>query len=390
MPTATHLDARDSWYFPAEVAGELKDVPVSDEVRKEIFACSWEYSRSVIPQYTNLTRYMAFFRIIVIGVTIEFLGSLADVVANKDIILGYSLPELLTTIFGSTPRYRDMELEFRAFLLTTSHKTSNLRDTEFFRRYVNALAYSPAQWFRMRDCDALVRFTVAAALAVNDLDHVWFSDAQWEMISEMSITMYDAVAFYKHRSEGETHSTFAYAPEELRQAGFKQCREMLWALDVGWNGPCQITNLRPVANFIRSFSGPIHISMRRYRFVEDSLTIGKPETQEVIDQTRANFKLWHRVDANTGKVTDEEDVQRYKDILARSEELLFPGLDRFLESTGHGACKDCFYRESYGAETPYQFGGVKLCDTCKNKWPTHFETFSERMLRVFPELEDVM
>jgi hypothetical protein len=31
--------------------------------------------------------------------------------------------------------------------------------------------------------------------------------------------------------------------------------------------------------------------MRRYRFVEDALTISKPEDEHVVDQTRQNYKL---------------------------------------------------------------------------------------------------
>jgi len=37
--------------------------------------------------------------------------------------------------------------------------------------------------------------------------------------------------------------------------------------------------------------------MRRYRFVEDGLMIGRPETDHVIAQTRQHVKLWNRVDA---------------------------------------------------------------------------------------------
>ena len=65
-----------------------------------------------------------------------------------------------------------------------------------------------------RDCDALARFTIAAALAYNDLD-VWFTGERIEILTELSDTLYDAVAFYRHRSGGETNSTFAYMLEEL-------------------------------------------------------------------------------------------------------------------------------------------------------------------------------
>jgi hypothetical protein len=67
-----------------------------------------------------------------------------------------------------------------------------------------AIAKSPRQWFRMRDTDALIRYTIGAALACNDLDDVWYTEKQFEMLDELGATLYDGVAFFKHRSEGET------------------------------------------------------------------------------------------------------------------------------------------------------------------------------------------
>jgi hypothetical protein len=276
-----------------------------------------------------------------------------------------------------------MAREYRTFLLITADKASNRRDSELFRRYVNSLAHSPKQWFRMRDCDALARFTIAAALACNDLDDVWLSEEQFDMLGEIGITLYDAVAFYKHRSEGETNSTFAYMPEDLRVKAFRQCREVLWALDVAW---ARQRKMQVVNNFVRFFGGPIHMMMRRYRFVEEDLTIGKPETNQVITQTRVNFKLWNRVDANKMKDISEEDIQRYKDILARSEELMFRGLDQLPETGGDGVCDTCRYRASYGAETTHRFGGVELCAGCRAKWRGFLESFPDRATQVFPEL----
>jgi hypothetical protein len=55
--------------------------------------------------------------------------------------------------------------------------------------------------------------------------------------------------------------------------------------------------------------------MRRYRFVEDGLMIGKPETTAVVKQARQHFKLWNRVDA---KYSSVQKVQRYNDLIARS------------------------------------------------------------------------
>lgn len=37
-----------------------------------------------------------------------------------------------------------------------------------------------------------------------------------------------------------------------------------------------------------------HMSMRRYRFVNDGLVLGIPETHAVVDDARASVKLWYR------------------------------------------------------------------------------------------------
>ncbi|KAJ7800922.1 BcABA3 [Mycena olivaceomarginata] len=350
----------DAWYYPPDIANDLKDVNLPDEVKCEIFACAWEYARCVIPQYTNWDRYIAFMRIIVMGTIAEFKGSMVDVTAG-DMILGYSLSNTLATLFEGTPCHADMAREYRTFLLITADKASNRRDSELFRRYVNSLAHSPKQWFRM------ARFTIAAALACNDLDDVWLSEEQFDMLGEIGITLYDAVAFYKHRSEGETNSTFAYMPEDLRVKAFRQCREVLWALDVAW---ARQRKMQVVNNF-------------------EDLTIGKPETNQVITQTRVNFKLWNRVDANNMKDVSEEDIQRYMDVLARSEELMFRGLDGLLETGGDGVCDTCRYRASYGAETTHRFG-VELCAGCRAKWRGFLKSFPDRATQVFPELMNTL
>jgi hypothetical protein len=149
-----------------------------------------------------------------------------------------------------------MSREFRAFLLLVADKTGDRRRGELFRRYVNALAHSPRQWFRIRNDDGLARFTIASVLACSDMDHVDLSDAQFEVLCELAITLYDAVAVFKHRSEGETNNTFAHVPVEKRNWAFHQAREVLWALDtVGSKQP----ELRSVFNFIRNFGGPLHV-----------------------------------------------------------------------------------------------------------------------------------
>jgi hypothetical protein len=97
-----------------------------------------------------------------------------------------------------------MAREARCFLLITADKSSTRRDGLLFRRYVAAIAKSPQQWYRMRDTDGLVRFTIAASLACSDLDNIWYTEKQFQMLGELSSTLYDSVAFFKHRSEGET------------------------------------------------------------------------------------------------------------------------------------------------------------------------------------------
>jgi len=53
------------------------------------------------------------------------------------------------------------------------------------------------------------------------------------------------------------NSTFAYVPSSARIKAFRQCRELLWALDVAWVG-------RPehlaVINFLRFLGEPVHMS----------------------------------------------------------------------------------------------------------------------------------
>ncbi|KAJ6559528.1 hypothetical protein B0H19DRAFT_1288899 [Mycena capillaripes] len=376
---------RDTWYYPPEIAGDLEDVDLPEDVKAETFACAWEYARSVIPHYTSWERYIAFMRIIIIGTICEFNGRTVDVMAS-DNLLGHSLSGLFDTLFQGIHNREDMEREYRSFLLFTAHKASDRRDGELFRRYANSLANSPRQWFRMRDCDGLARFTMMAALACNDVLDVCFTEPQFETLAEISITMYDAVAFYKHRSEGEVNSTFAYMPDNMRIKAFRQCREVLWALDAAM---AHQRGFLIVANFLRMFGGAIHMLMRRYRFIEENLTIGVPETEGVVSLARANFKLWYRIDANKIKDVSEESIQCYKDVLARSDELLFPGLADVLEMSGDGDCDTCLYRASYGAEASHRFGGVQLCDSCRVKWRGYLESFPDRAAKAFPVLVDM-
>ncbi|KAK3332580.1 hypothetical protein B0T19DRAFT_439405 [Cercophora scortea] len=383
----------DLWFYPGEIANDLQGVDLPAHFIGETLACAWEYARCVIPEYTNWTRYIAFARIIVIGIIAEFRGSLVDIAASNR-VLGYDVDELLSTLFSGMPIHAAMAREFRAFLLVTADKASARRhDSELFHRYVTAIAAGgPRAWFRLRDCDALARFTIAAALACNDHDNEWFSGPELDALTELCDTMYDAVAYYKHRAEGETNSTFAYAGADLRAESFRTCRELLWQLDVEWapRSPAR----RCAVNFMRLFAGPIHAMMRRYRFVEDGLTLGNPETETVVDQTRQNFKLWNRVDGAAvagkgegGKVGwSPAAAERYADALRRSDFLMFEGLAELLEASEAGRCGKCQYKGSYGSEIKGQFGGVRLCEGCRAEWRSYIQSFPARAAKVFPFL----
>lgn len=431
----------DSWYYPDDIAHDLDGVEgLSEALKQEAYACAWEYTRCVIPQYTNWDRYVAFMRTIIIGIIAEFRGELVDVAASDSIMGCYSLSAVLDALFEGTPGRELMVREYKTFLLVTSEKTSKRRDSELFRRYVNGLAASPRSWFRMRDCDALARFSLAAALACNDMYDVFPTDEQFELLTEIGDTLYDAVAFYKHRSEGETNNTFAYVPADMRIQAFRVAREMLWALDVAYAHKPEGAIL---VNFIRFFGGPIHMMMRRYRFVEEDLTVGKPETAAVVAETRRNFKLWNRVDAqvaapgqtssdnssdnrsssisstsstgtdgsgagdassvhSSGVHSDATSIEpekedqssvfeapgadRFRSLLARSKELMFPELRAYLSRSGEPHCNRCFYRSSYGAQQIHRFGGVELCRGCRAMWRGYVESLPERVQEAFPDV----
>lgn len=406
---------RDAWYYPEDIAHDLDGITgLSEALKQEAYACAWEYTRCVIPQYTNWDRYVAFMRTIIIGIIAEFRGELVDV-AKSDSIMGYSLNGVLDALFEGTPGHELMKREYKTFLLVTSEKTSKRRDSELFRRYVNGLAASPRHWFRMRDCDALARFSLAAALACNDIYDVYPTEEQWEVLTEIGDTLYDAVAFYKHRSEGETNSTFAYVPPDLRIEAFRVAREMLWAIDVAW---ARKPGGLELLNFTRFFGGPIHMMMRRYRFVEEDLTVGKAETAAVVDETRQNVKLWNRVDAQGAKAGEaaasrgradsssstsdsgvgsgsdthtEPDLEapgadRFWSLMERSEELMFPELPGYLKRSGTPHCDRCHYRASYGAQQLHRFGGVGLCRGCRAMWRGYVLSLPERVQQAFPDV----
>ncbi|KAI9147448.1 Alpha-ionylideneethane synthase aba3 [Paramyrothecium foliicola] len=371
----------DRWFYPSEVENDLQGFDLPDKFVKETYACAWEYARCVIPHFTNWDRYIAFVRITIIATIAEFRGDLVDIAAS-DQVLGYDVGVLMDTLYGGTPCHTAMGREYRAFLLLAAEKSSNRRNTTLFRRYIDAIARSPSNWYRIRDDDSLLRTAIAAAITCNDINDFWFEEAEISILAEVGNILYDAAAFYKHRAEGETHNTFAYLDPALRQESFKLCRELLWSFDtiLAQSLPHVIT-----LNLIRPFGGPIHMEMRRYRYVEDDLMVGRPEKESIIAESRQNVKLWYRVDPLTDKPAGEA---RYHDIIAREDSLLFEGLAEMLQNNER--CSSCQHRDNYGADTPGQFGGVRLCDSCKSVWKAYLDTLQARAENVFPAIKPLL
>ncbi|USP77882.1 uncharacterized protein yc1106_05156 [Curvularia clavata] len=376
---------QEKWYYPQEIANDLDGVDIPERIKQEIYACAWEYVRCVVPQYTNWNRYIATIRVIIIAVIAEFKGSMVQVAATDD-VLGYNLSTVLAQLFKGTRVHAEMARELRCCLLFTGDKASSRREGLLFQRYVTALAQSPRQWFRMRGTDALLRFTIAAALACNDLNDCWLTEEQSELLSELGCTLYDSIAFFKHRSEGETNSKFAYVPPRVRIKAFHQCRQLLWALDVAWVG-------RPehlvITNFLRFSGGPIHMMVRRYRFVEDGMTIGHPDNSSIMKKARQCSNLWGHRDTRCTEASRVEDVERYKDVISRSAELMFEGLSEILESSDVIKCQQCQDNQSH-EDPSYGFGGVRLCAKCQDEWTAYVSTFPDRFANVFPEVKNMM
>jgi len=369
----------NEWFYPAEIKGDLQGTQLPDRFIDETLATAWEFTRCIIPHFTNWVRYIAYVRLIAISTVAEYNGGLIDVVTDNT-VLGYNIENLLNDLFGGLPIHEEMAREFRTNLLFTADKSCGRRNSDLFHRYVNLLGKAPSTWFRLRDSDGLARFTIAAALVCNDIYDRWFNEQQLQILGEISLTMYDAVAYHKHRAEGEVHNTFAYAGDEVRKTAYHRCREALWALDAL---AAKDASLQCAISFTRYIGGPIHMMMRRYRFVDDGLTIGKPETEAIIGNAREHVKLWNRVDLHPGLVDDD----RYATVAARGDELLFPGLLELLDRSAEGHCDDCIFRVVYGAETSGKFGGAELCRACTLEWQEYLASIIERAAAAFPPLD---
>ena len=128
------------------------------------------------------------------------------------------------------------------------------------------------------------------------------------------------------------------------------------------------------------------MTTRRYRFVEDGLMIGRPETEEVVDLTRKSVKLWNRVE---DVVPQPVGVERYADVVARSGELFLPEFCDLLQKSDGKHCARCSHVGSDSLKTIRQFGGVRLCDECKRMWKSHMRSLTKRFVAAFPELEKI-
>ncbi|WP_280465099.1 hypothetical protein [Nocardia brasiliensis] len=210
-----------------------------------------------------------------------------------------------------------------------TEKASDRRGSVLYLHYVDALANSAADYFRIRDCDAMIRFYIAAAIACNDSDN-WFTERENQTLAEIAVTLFDAISFYKHRAEAAVCNLFAYIDPELRAETYQVSRDILWSLDTNW---ARTRSRRCAVHLIRYLGGPVHMLMRRYRFVEDGMTIGNPESDAGVEDARHNIKLWYR---NDPPISDNMD-ERNEAVFTRKEQLLFPGFDDML----HRAARAC-------------------------------------------------
>ncbi|SEU29842.1 hypothetical protein SAMN05443572_108255 [Myxococcus fulvus] len=124
--------------------------------------------------------------------------------------------------------------------------------------------------------------------------------------------------------------------------------------------------------------------MDRYRFVEDDLQIGLPYTKWHADQARENAKLWHRMDSE-GDLRAEQE--RYERVLRDRERLLFPGFADILIAADQDRCPRYAFRDSYGADAPGDFGGVKLCAECQASWTEYALSIRQRAALKIPFLK---
>lgn len=97
----------ERWYYPKEIENDLKDIDLSENFIAQTLTCAWEYTRSIIPYFTNWDRDIAFIRLMVIAVVTDFRGDLVDV-AESDILLGYNVKDLFDILFGGTAGHEEV------------------------------------------------------------------------------------------------------------------------------------------------------------------------------------------------------------------------------------------------------------------------------------------
>lgn len=278
-----------------------------------------------------------------------------------------------------------MSREYRSCILFTSEKSNPHRKTNLFRTYTKALSYSPAQYVRMRDNDALARFAILSALVCNNYTAPVLTDAELALLAGISCILYDSVAYFKHSAEAETNTTFAYAPADTRVAAFRQYRDVLWALDATWARSDKARTL--AVNFVRLGGGPIHVMMDRYRFVEEGLSMGKgvDDVETRIEDARDKIKLWNRVELRESSV--KKDGGLCEMLKEKRGDLMFDGLEEYLRREQDEYCSRCCYQNlNMAGSSTQRFSGVELCRDCKDEWRSYLETLHIRAGRVFPEL----
>ncbi|KAK3349211.1 hypothetical protein B0T25DRAFT_609867 [Lasiosphaeria hispida] len=93
---------------------------------------------------------------------------------------------------------------------------------------------------------------------------------------------------------------------------------LLWQLDVAW-----VASLphHCIVDFIRAFGRPIHLMMRRHRYVEDGLALENPETDVIIAQAERNVKLWSRMGRAKTRAEEGSRIgkERFGEVMSRQD-----------------------------------------------------------------------
>ncbi|MCC2280660.1 hypothetical protein LKL35_35450 [Streptomyces sp. ET3-23] len=380
-PNAGLPNGGDRWFLPDELSKNLEDKypGLSRDEAAEVLSAGWEFMRCLVPEFTSWERYLAMTRLLTINLVAEFRASAGDI-AFGDLVCGYDIEELLGVVFGDTPVREEMSREYRGMLLLTAAKSGMSRHARLLSRLTEALANSPADYFRIRDCDFGSRFTFAGAMACNEVSGGWLSERENQILAEVAVGMYDAIAFHKHQAEGEICNVFAYSDPSLRPSVYRMYREALWALDTTWS---RSVAKRCVVNFARYGGGPVHMLMRRYRFVENGLVVGLPESEGTVAAASQNVKLWHHLAPGSSQAGETEVAgSYYRTVMAGERKWLFPGLANLLGQSNAARCPSCRPPEAHRAEETAGFGGMRLCNGCRSEWDAYLRDFPSRLKEV--------